>query len=77
MLKPETFRTAHVTLHHMPYQMLAGHTEGGVLSRGRIIWTRDHAAASRPAHSTMAFVEEIGTVLIDSRWLRTAAPAAL
>jgi hypothetical protein len=71
MLKPENFKKAHVSIRNLPYQMFTEHSEGGVLGRGRVIWTRDQFGAKRP-HSAMAYVEEIGTILVDPRWLKMA-----
>ena len=72
MVKPETFQTPLITLRNTPYDMLTGHSEGGVLGRGRVIWTPDPSVPSKRPRSTTAFVEEIGTVIIDGRWLKSA-----
>ena len=74
MVKPSAFQNSFVALSNTPYLCSDDlgkekTASGGVLSRGQIVWLRDiFNPFSRP-RSTTAFVEGIGLISVDPRWL--------
>ena len=76
MLRPDAFQRPHIALGNLPYQVVTESStpslpEGGVLKTGRVVWTRELLTRARHRQA-LAFIEDIGTVLLDSRWLKTA-----
>ncbi len=74
MLRPKTFQEAHVAFRNIPYALNNGASEGnpqsgGVLSRGQTVWTRECFALGTCPESTTAFVDGVGLVALDPRWL--------
>ena len=71
MNKPVAFRQPYVAARNMPH-LFGDHpiqTYGGVLSRGQIIWMDD--ACSAGPNPAPAFVDGMGLISIDPRWLLT------
>jgi hypothetical protein len=78
MTRPATFQNPHIALQNLPYSSVNGSaseapTLGGVLCCGQIVWTAEPFTMSQRPRSALAFVEGIGTVRIDPRWITTAA----
>ncbi len=74
MLRPDVYRQPHVALQHIPYICGGGSTirdssSGGVLGRGQTVWTSDNCQSKTYQSLTSAFVEGIGIVSLDPRWL--------
>lgn len=74
MLKPQVFQQANVAFRNMPYTVLEGSLSdsidsGGVLGSGQLVWTEDCLPAIARPHSARAFVDGIGMVMVDPRWL--------
>ncbi len=69
MNKPVAFRQPYVAARNMPYLFGAPSTQpyGGVLSKGQIVWMDD--ASSVRLNPAPAFVDGIGLILVDPRWL--------
>ncbi len=71
MGRPQSFKYAFVALHHTPYtevdEQRRVRPSGGVLSEGQIVWA-DHLHQWQPSLAT-AFVESVGVVALDPRWL--------
>jgi hypothetical protein len=73
MHKPEMFRTPYVAMRHVPYVFGDGTkgtvASGGVLSRGQTVWTEDDYEPRRVQRTTKVFVEGLGIVSLEGRWL--------
>lgn len=79
-MRPEGFtrpcRTSNIT----PYQIIThpadiperGSSNGGVFHRGQIVWTQSSEASQTLAHTTAGFVDGLGYVLLDPRYLKEA-----
>ena len=77
MLKPQVFQQANVAVRNLPYTVLEESLRdsvdtGGVLGSGQLVWTEDSFAVRPRPHSARAYVDGIGMVMVDPRWL--AAP---
>lgn len=74
MLKPQVFQQAHIAVHNLPYTVLEGSLRdstdtGGVLGSGQLVWTESLFASRPRPHSAIAYVDGIGMVRVDPRWL--------
>jgi hypothetical protein len=74
MTKPDEFREAYVAIQNIPYlrespQDLAG---GGVLAKGQLVWIQTMFDAEERPISISAFVDDIGIISLDARWLAVA-----
>ncbi len=74
MPPPQTFQQSHVALQNLPYAYAENtSTEafpfGGVLGLGQVVWTEQAYASRIRPKSALAFVEGIGMVHVDPRWL--------
>lgn len=74
MARPYGYKHTFVALHSIPYTEGDGsayHNEfsGGVLGAGELVWA-NHLHQSQPSRVT-AFVESVGVVSLDPRWLVT------
>ena len=74
MHRPEEFQQPHVALRNIPYLWADASTrdklsEGGVLGSGRILWTQNACGSRTRSGDAIAFVDGIGTIFVDSRWL--------
>lgn len=71
MGRPQSFKYAFVALHNIPYAELDEQrrvqASGGVLSEGQVVWA-DHLHQWQPSMA-MAFLESVGVVALDPRWL--------
>jgi len=72
MLPPEPFRHSFVAVRNIPYTRRDGTRRegpfsGGVLGRGQLVWTRE--SGKLRSDSVTAFVEDLGPVSLDPRWL--------
>jgi hypothetical protein len=68
------FRNAYVTLRNISYlcedaSIEGGSLSGGVLGTGQTVWTREVYEPYNRPRSTTAFVQGIGIVSLDPRWL--------
>ena len=74
MLKPQVFQQANVALRNLPYTVLEGSFRdpidtGGVLGSGQLVWTESSFPAQPRPHIARAYVDGIGMVMVDPRWL--------
>lgn len=74
MARPQVFKNSYVALHSIPYtEVDAGEPStrvgNGVVGAGQVVWA-DHLHQRQPARVT-AFVESVGVVSLDPRWLVT------
>jgi hypothetical protein len=72
MLRPQPYCHSFVALQNIPYSACDGMAReashsGGVLGKGQLVWTTD-VGDLRP-NVVNAFVEELGVVSLDPRWL--------
>ena len=78
MLRPADFSKPHRTTNVAPYQMITsptdlperGSSNGGVFHRGQIVWTQEAPAPVSLANTAIGFVEGLGHVLVDRRFLK-------
>lgn len=78
MLKPQGFQQENVAIRNLPYIAMEDSLResldaGGVLGSGQVVWTEATVAARPRPHSAMAYVDGIGVVRVDPRWLNPAA----
>jgi hypothetical protein len=74
MFTPESFIIRYVTSRNMPYgveetstpNMLSG---GGVLKKGQAVWLKEALNEKSREAAVPAYVEELGVVLLDARFL--------
>ena len=74
MTKPDEFREAYVAIQNIPYlrespQDLAS---GGVLAKGQLVWVQTMFDAEERPNSISAFVDDVGVISLDARWLAVA-----
>ena len=74
MSRPQAFQQSHVALRNLPYAYADGSLSepsdlGGVLGSGQIVWTEQAFASRVRPSSAVGFVEGIGMVHVDPRWL--------
>lgn len=74
MLKPHVFQQPCVATRNLPYINLdgplnAGFSNGGVIGTGQVVWLEESTARKIGSTAANAFVEGIGVVSIDARWL--------
>ena len=72
MFRPETFQQPYVALRNIPYvygDSSSGQESpsGGVLGAGQTVWTKEFKL--KKSCSATAFVEGVGIVSLDPRWL--------
>jgi len=78
---PEPFRQPYLAIQNIPYHCedastKISHASGGVLRRGQAVWTEESYRPGHPVRSVRAFVETIGVVSLDPRWLVRASEAS-
>ena len=72
--KPEAFQKQHVAFRHIPYVCdeaandRSSHT-GGVIGRGETVWTTETFETGHCPASAKVFVESVGVISLDPRWL--------
>lgn len=84
MLRPAGFTKPQRTSHVTPYQMITsphevperGSSNGGVFHRGQIVWTQEVPVRDLVASTTVGFVDGLGHVLIDPRFLKSSEALA-
>ncbi len=74
MAQPQLFKQSYVALHSIPYTEMNGSEleeslAGGVLGAGQVVWA-DHLHQRQPSRVT-AFLDSVGVVSLDPRWLVT------
>ena len=74
MTKPNEFREVYLAIQNIPYlrespQDLAS---GGVLAKGQLVWVQTTDDAEERPNSISAFVDDIGIISLDPRWLAVA-----
>lgn len=80
MLRPADFTTPYRTSNVTPYQMInnptdqpeRGSSNGGVFHRGQIVWTQESPATNSTSLAAVGFVDGLGHVIVDSRFLKKA-----
>ena len=78
MLRPADFTTPYRTSNVTPYQMISspaeaperGSSNGGVFHRGQIVWTQESPEHLETSNTTVGFVEGLGHVVVDLRFLK-------
>lgn len=82
MLRPSAFQNPHIVLRNLPY-LAADETAveapalGGVLGCGQTVWTAETFTSPVRPRSAVAFIEGIGKVRIDPRWIAMRSDGAL
>lgn len=73
MRRPSAFRRPFSTARNIPYQCVdrdgRGSESGGVLSAGQRVWLPETKKSVAEFAQTTAFVEEVGLVCLETRWL--------
>ena len=74
MNRPQEFQAACRAAQNMPYRFVSGFFDdtadsGGVLSKGQLVWTCREENRTRRTISIKAFVDDLGVISLDSRWL--------
>ena len=73
MIKPQAFQVRYITLQNLPYTFgepqRANTAVGGVLSKGRLVWAQRPYDLGEHGGSAAAFVDDIGIISLDPRWL--------
>ena len=78
MNRPQEFQAVCRAVQNMPYRFASGSSDdaadsGGVLGKGQLVWTcRRENTTGRPTSIT-AFVDDLGLISLDSRWLTSEA----
>ena len=72
-MRPELFEQPFVAIRNLPYLCEdsngAGHSSGGVLGVGQTVWGENQARHKSKLHPARAYVEGVGIVSLDPRWL--------
>ena len=74
MTKPNEFREVYLAIQNIPY-LRESHQDlasGGVLARGQLVWVQTTNDAEERSNSISAFVDDIGIISLDPRWLAVA-----
>ena len=74
LMKPQEYREIYTVMGNTPYQVeedsLKGlSSDGGVLSKGRIVWVEKRLGKRSPQTLISAYAEEIGLISLDPRFL--------
>ena len=74
MHKPQVFQQANIAVRNLPYTVLEDSLRdsvdtGGVLGSGQLVWTESSLTARPHPHSAIGFVDGIGMIRVDPRWL--------
>ena len=81
MNRPQEFQAACRAAQNMPYRFASGSSDdaadsGGVLGKGQLVWTCRRENTPGSTSFISAFVDDLGVISLDSRWLmREAIPA--
>jgi hypothetical protein len=72
--KPVAFGQSYVATHNIPYdcadsKVPLGMSHGGVLKRGQMVWLEEALSVAKRPRTVTAYVEGVGLVAIDPRWL--------
>jgi hypothetical protein len=74
MTRPQEFQKAYRATRNTPY--LRGSplalASGGVLAQGKLVWLQSTFSAETRPISISAFVDDIGIITLDPRWLAIA-----
>lgn len=73
MQRPKSFQWPFAASRNIPYQCVDGEGQGsasgGVLSEGQKVWLSSDVRSTEQFAQTMAFVEGVGLVCLETRWL--------
>jgi hypothetical protein len=72
MFRPDVFKQPYVAIRHIPYlcrDASGQDAPGGVLSKGQMVWTQESYESKGYPPSAIAFVDGVGIVSLDTRWL--------
>ena len=77
MQRPDSFQLPYVVMRNLPYRSIqdsfeAEQRDGGVLRTGETVWTVEDYRLGRCPRSATAFVDGVGVVALDPRWLAQA-----
>ena len=78
--KPSRFKVSRITARGVPYQMPGPRQQltssGGVLPAGQEVWLDGIYDVKGPVPAAQAFIENVGLVVLDTRWLHRKTPVA-
>jgi hypothetical protein len=73
MLRPEAFQKPQVVLQNTPYvvgeKAAKEASSGGLLSRGRIVWTQEPEPSRTNSQSTIGFLDGVGIISLNPQLL--------
>jgi hypothetical protein len=72
MFRPDVFKQPYCAIRAVPYLCGDGSAQdssGGVLGRGQTVWTKEAYESKGYPASAVAFVDGVGIVSLDTRWL--------
>jgi len=74
MTKPNEFWEVYIAIQNIPYSRESpqGLASGGVLAKGQLVWVQTMIDAEERPISISAFVDNIGIISLDPRWLAVA-----
>ena len=74
MTKPDKFREGYIAIQNIPYLRKSPQNlvSGGVLCKGQLVWVQTMFEMEERPNSISAFVDDIGIILLDPRWLAIA-----
>ena len=74
MARPHEFREAAIAIRNIPYIRVSPQdfASEGVLAKGKLVWVQTMIGAKERPISISAFVDDIGIILLDPRWLAIA-----
>ena len=76
MTRPNEFREVYIAIQNIPYlrEYPQDFASGGVLAKGQLVWVQTMFDAEERQNSISAFVDDIGIISLDTRWLAVANP---
>ena len=74
LMKPQEYREIYTVMGNTPYQVeedsIKGlSSDGGVLSKGRVVWVKKQVGKQSPQSLISAYAEEVGLISLDPRFL--------
>ncbi len=80
MPRSNPYHLLHITTHPVMYLLIleplllpAG--GGGMLPGGQVVWTKELFSGDEPPRTALAYVDGLGMILLDPRWLKHAPSA--
>ena len=74
LMKPQEYREIYTVMGNTPYQVeedsIKGlSSDGGVLSKGRVVWVKKQVGKQSQQSLISAYAEEVGLISLDPRFL--------